>query len=89
MSRILLCALIAVVVAGCSNNGPDVEALPTIQPNSGGEMVLVPAGMFTMGDSTAADATPHTVSLTTFYVDKYLVTQELYEQVMGVYPSKN
>src|SRR4051794_15918103 len=86
----LVFSLIVVVVAGCSNNGSDVEALPTIQPASGGEMLLVPAGTFTMGDSAVgADATPHQVSVSAFYIDKYLVTQELYEKVMGVNPSKH
>jgi formylglycine-generating enzyme required for sulfatase activity len=90
MSRTVHFALIAVVVAGCSNNGPDVESLPTLQPTSGGEMLLIPAGTFTMGDSAiSTDAPPHQVSLSAFYIDKYLVTQELYEKVMGLNPSKH
>ncbi len=90
MSRIVLCALVVALVAGCSNNaGPEVEALPTIQPESGGEMVLVPAGSFTMGDCCTDDAPSHQVTLSTFYIDKYPVTQELYEKVMGVNPSKH
>ena len=56
---------------------------------SGGEMVLIPAGTFTMGDGAGRpDETPHTVSVSAFYLDKYPVTQELYEKVMGVNPSK-
>ena len=31
---------------------------------------------------------PHAVSVASFYMDRYLVTQELYEKIMGVNPSK-
>jgi formylglycine-generating enzyme required for sulfatase activity len=56
---------------------------------NGGAMVLIPAGSFTMGDGSGRpDETPHRVSISAFYLDKYAVTQELYEKVMGVNPSK-
>ena len=50
------------------------------------DLALVPAGSFLMGD---ADTSPvHKVALTKpFYMGKYAVTQEQYEQVMGVNPS--
>jgi formylglycine-generating enzyme required for sulfatase activity len=52
-------------------------------------MVLVPGGSFMMGDHDGRpDEKPHTVSVSSFYIDKYLVTQELYEKIMGVNPSK-
>jgi formylglycine-generating enzyme required for sulfatase activity/Tol biopolymer transport system component len=52
-------------------------------------MVLIPAGSFTMGDSAGRpDETPHEVTVNAFYIDKLPVTQELYEHVMGVNPSK-
>ena len=52
-------------------------------------MVLVPAGSFTMGEAAGRpDEAPHTVSVSSFYLDKYPVSQELYEKVMGVNPSK-
>jgi formylglycine-generating enzyme required for sulfatase activity/Tol biopolymer transport system component len=73
------------VVTGCgkSNSGaPSAEAPP-------GEMLLIPAGTFTMGDAAGRpDESPHTVSVSSFYLDKYPVTQELYERVMGINPSK-
>jgi formylglycine-generating enzyme required for sulfatase activity len=92
-------AMVAILAAcaGCRTKAPgpgagdssDVQALATIHPTSGGEMVLVPAGSFTMGDSSGRpDETPHAVTLQSFYLDKFLVTQELYEKVMGVNPSK-
>jgi formylglycine-generating enzyme required for sulfatase activity len=97
-SRYTLAVLIGVaaLVAGCSSNnsgGPKadagVEALPSLTPQSGGEMVLLPDGSFRMGDSAGqSDEPPHNVSVSPFYLDRYLVTQELYEKVMGVNPSK-
>jgi formylglycine-generating enzyme required for sulfatase activity len=95
MSRTAALILVAVaaVVAGCTNGSGrpagEVESLPTVQPASGGEMVLLPAGTFAMGDSAGRpDETPHNVSVGTFYLDRYPVTQELYEKLIGVNPSK-
>src|SRR5262245_17208547 len=86
MSRMAMFAWMAVlVVVGCGKSdsgGPSAEGIP-------GEMVLIPTGSFTMGDGAGRpDETPHAVSVSSFYLDKYPVTQELYEKVMGVNPSK-
>jgi formylglycine-generating enzyme required for sulfatase activity len=88
-------ALIAFgLLSGCGKTDPslpriNVETLPVIQSKTGGEMVLVPAGSFTMGDGAGReDETPHAVSVSAFYLDKAPVTQELYMKVMGVNPSK-
>jgi len=51
-------------------------------------MVLIAGGKFTMGDKDEPDAPLHEVSLSPFYMDKYLVTQEQYERVMGDNPSR-
>jgi len=51
-------------------------------------MVLLPGGRFTMGDKDEADATPHEVSVSPFYIDTHLVTQEQYQKVMGDNPSR-
>jgi formylglycine-generating enzyme required for sulfatase activity len=96
MSRTVIGALVVVLVVGCGPRDPgnlapagEVESLPVLQPRAGGEMVLLPTGTFTMGDAAGRpDETPHTVTLGSFYVDRYPVTQELYERVMGVNPSK-
>jgi formylglycine-generating enzyme required for sulfatase activity/Tol biopolymer transport system component len=83
-----------IVTAGCRKTGPvppagDVEVLPVITSKAGGELVLLPAGTFAMGDNAGrADETPHSVSVGSFYLDKVPVTQELYTKVMGVNPSK-
>ena len=51
-------------------------------------MVLIAAGRFTMGDKDEPDATPHEVAVGSFYMDKYLVTQEQYEKLMKDNPSR-
>src|SRR5262245_24998498 len=86
-------ALLSFTFAGCRNGNskPDVnvESLPVIQSKAGGELVLLPAGTFTMGDAAGReDETPHAVSVSAFYIDKHPVTQELFVKVMGANPSK-
>lgn len=57
-------------------------ALPAeVIDQQGVQMVLVPAGEYTMGsESGGYDETPvHTVYLSTFYIDKYEVTNALYK----------
>lgn len=82
------------VAAGCSRQSPapsvgDVQVLPALPSKAGGEMLLIPAGSFTMGDTAdRADETPHAVAISAFYLDKHSVTQELYTKVMGANPSK-
>ena len=90
--------LLVVLLAGCGRTEPQtgepdgsaaaVSELPAVQPASGGRMVLVPAGQFTMGDPDYDDAAPHEVTVDAFYIDCYPVSQEIFEAVMGVNPSK-
>jgi len=54
----------------------------------GGDMVQIPGGRFVMGDKDEVDAPPHEVEIGPFYMDKYLVTQEQYERIMGDNPSR-
>lgn len=51
-------------------------------------MVLIPAGRFTMGDKDEADAPPHEVTISAFYLDTHLVTQAQFQQAMGSNPSR-
>lgn len=52
-------------------------------------MLLVPSGNFVMGDKQGKiDEKQHQVYLDSFYMDKYLVTQEEYEKIIGENPSK-
>jgi len=81
----LVLVLVGAVVAGCGTSDSGSPA----SLGAAGDMVLIPAGTFTMGDGAGRpDETPHTVSISSFYLDTYPVTQELYEKVMGVNPSK-
>ena len=52
-------------------------------------MVLVAGGEFSMGDPRgAADETPHKVAVSAFFMDRHPVSQELYEKITGLNPSK-
>lgn len=66
--------------------GTSVKAVLT---ESGVKMIQVPSGWFIMGDEQGdVDEKPHKVYIDSFYMDKYLVTQEEYEKVMGENPSR-
>lgn len=89
----LLVSLCVALVAGvllqmhtAHSQGP----AKVLKPTSGGELVLLPAGTFSMGDAKGRkDEAVHTVTIGALYMDRYLVTQEQYEKVMGFNPSKN
>jgi formylglycine-generating enzyme required for sulfatase activity len=52
-------------------------------------MVLVPGGEFLMGNDGGSDASPaHKVSVESFFMDRYEMTQEIYERLMGENPSR-
>jgi len=53
-------------------------------------MVLVEGGSFQMGSSAEdqIDETPHTAHVDSFYIDKFEVTQEEYERVVGTNPAR-
>ena len=51
-------------------------------------MVWIPAGRFLMGTAVESDAPVHEISVSSFYMDKYLVTQQEYEKVMHGNPSR-
>ena len=77
--------------AGASGTGKKKAlVMQTIQTKSGLEMILIPAGEFTMGsDDGEEDETPvHKVQVDEFLMDKYEVTQESYQAITGKNPSK-
>jgi len=82
------------LLQGCKRKAPnDTPKKPNDAPSetkaeSGIEMVRLAAGSFTMGDENEVDANPHQVFVSSFYIDKYLVTQEEYKRVMGKNPSR-
>lgn len=63
------------------------EATLDLGPGVGLELVLIPAGSFTMGGPTETPV--HRVNIThPFYLGKYPVTQEQWEAVLGNNPSR-
>ena len=67
----------------------DME-LPESTNSIGMEFKLIPAGTFIMGDADVRKLAPHEVTLTQpFNMGVHEVTQDQYEQVMGVNPSKS
>jgi formylglycine-generating enzyme required for sulfatase activity len=53
------------------------------------EMVLLPGGTFQMGSNESEDEKPiHKVTVDSFWMGKYEVTQEEYEEIMGSNPSE-
>ena len=55
---------------------------------SAAEQVLITGGNFLMGDKDEVDAPPHEVTVSSFLMDRQLVTQEQYQKVMGTNPSR-
>lgn len=58
------------------------------EPSASTGMVKLPGGNYVMGDKDEIDAPPHEVSVSPFYMDAYLVTQEHYQRIMGENPSR-
>jgi formylglycine-generating enzyme required for sulfatase activity len=90
---VLFISGILVLQSGCKRKSPDEKpasnnGLIQAETESGVEMVQIPAGQFTMGDEDEIDATPHEVSLDSFYMDTYLVTQTQYQTLMKDNPSR-
>ncbi|MGD8500893.1 MAG: formylglycine-generating enzyme family protein [Phycisphaerales bacterium] len=82
------------LLQGCKRKAPDdATKVPDVAPSksktkSGVKMVQLPGGRFTMGDENEVDSTPHEVVVSSFFIDRYLVTQEEYYRVMGDNPSR-
>ncbi len=75
-------------VPPAQTNPTPVAASAQAATDSTDNMVRLPAGRFLMGDANEIDASVHEVSISAFYIDKYLVTQEQYERVMKGNPSR-
>ena len=54
------------------------------------DMVFVPGGEFLMGGPAEVDSRPvHKVQISAFLMDRYEVTQEVYERIVGANPSRH
>jgi len=100
-NKLFQCALLslnlsAVIITGCrerdnSGQNPEPAGFPSqIKTKTGIEMLLIPAGEFIMGSDQGQDdeKPPHRVKIDAFYLDKFEVTQEDYEKMMGRNPAK-
>jgi formylglycine-generating enzyme required for sulfatase activity len=77
-------------LAGCG--APPEKSGDQSRPGAAGsgiEMAAVPAGSFAMGSANQdePDQKLHQVQVSAFFIDKYPVTQEVYEKWMGKNPS--
>lgn len=83
--------LIGVGLGGCGDGDEPASHIPKhITTKTGIEMVLIRGGEFIMGDNRGEDdeKPAHKVKISAFYMDKYEVTQEAYEGMMGRNPAK-
>jgi len=99
MAALLLCGGLALLPA-CKRDAPTetpkvtnavapaTAAANRPSPDSKLEMVQIPGGRFMMGDKDEVDATPHEVVVSSFSMDKHLVTQEQYQKLMNANPSR-
>lgn len=85
-----ICALLIVILCRSSSFAERAPTAPQgITTRSGVQMVLLPGGTFIVGDKEGeVDEVPHEVTVSPFYVDKYEVTQQEYQRLMGENPSK-
>lgn len=95
--------LLGAFVAGACSSGEIEDMYPVSPDNGGGNggnkkgyvedliesMVRIPGGTFLMGkeDAETDEAPAHLVTLDAFYISQFTVTQQLYEEIMGVNPS--
>jgi formylglycine-generating enzyme required for sulfatase activity len=94
MRNLFFAALLLFTVYSCHNPSAENNAESEAKPDKAKiekllEFVKVEGGTFTMGDENLSDATPHEVEVSSFYIQKTEVTQELWEAVMGSNPSQN
>ncbi len=93
-SRVIAVVLLVLIAAGIvwlidsSKKGP-AEVEPAVDVSELDDLVLVEGGTFQMGsDSGDEDEKPvHAVTLSSFYMGKYEVTQAQWQAVMGSNPS--
>jgi len=90
LRAILLAIGLGCLLSFLSGTTRTTAGLTTIKTKLGIEMVLVPAGEFTMGSKTgsADEKPPHRVKVSSFYLDTNLVTQRSYEALMKTNPSR-
>jgi formylglycine-generating enzyme required for sulfatase activity len=86
----VLLAVLACSSCQRSPSTPSAQQPPVMRTTAGQEMVLIPPGDFTMGSNRgpADEAPPHKVHVNSFLLDRTEVTQQMYEALKLVNPSK-
>jgi len=90
---VILLTVIITLPQGCKQKTPEqtssqAENQTQTKTEFETSMVLLPGGTFTMGDENEIDSPLHEVTVSAFYIDTHLVTQEQYEKLMGDNPSR-
>ncbi len=91
LTTVLFLAVALSLIQGCEHKTPDNDTKATDGATSKTpeiEMAQLPGGAFMMGDKDEVDAPPHEVVVSPVYMDKHLVTQEQYQNIMGDNPSR-
>jgi formylglycine-generating enzyme required for sulfatase activity len=73
---------------GASNTGRPEAAAASPAPTNALVMVQIKGGKFIMGDKDEVDAPLHEVVVSSFAMDRNLVTQEQFQKLMGTNPSR-
>ena len=77
---LILISLLLIIPLSCKKKSESDLRPKEIKTKSGIEMIFIPGGEFVMGDGSA-DAPEHRVKISSFYMDKYEVTQKMYKQL--------
>jgi formylglycine-generating enzyme required for sulfatase activity len=88
---------LACCLVGCQQQSAEPASKPETaggtphEISAGGvSMVYIPSGEFLMGDAAGDDTAPaHKVTVAALYMDKYPVTQEFYQKIIGKSPSRH
>lgn len=86
---VLLAVIIVITIPKKKNEAPStVDSVSTLTYEQQKEMISIEGGTFRMGSNDRANEQPeHEVTIGSFIMGKYEVTQELWERVMGSNPS--
>jgi formylglycine-generating enzyme required for sulfatase activity len=86
-SSFIILPFLGIACCGCSRNGGTptwpIAAPQMVTTKSGIDMVVIPAGSFTMGSKRGREdeKPPHQVWIDSFLMDKYEVTQAAWEKI--------
>ncbi len=67
---------------------PKTPATANSTATNASAMVQITGGRFIMGEKSEVDAPPHEAVVSSFWIDKQLVTQEQFQKIMGANPSR-